>query len=264
MPFKPKKSLGQVFLKNTFTKEKIIEIVRDYCKDKEEIIEIGAGEGQFTEELVSISKSVYAIEVDPSLIDLLKERFKKYKNIEIINQDILKIRFNEISSQKAVIFGAIPFNITGPLLIKFVKEKSSIKMIFIILQKEVALKIKATSGSKLYSFISALLQLFFDIEIVLNIPSTHFYPKPKVDACFVKFVPLNVNVEGVDDFIAFLRKVFNHRRKKIINILNFYIKEKEKIIKILQSLSLPLSVRPQEIPPEKLMLLYKKLIKLHS
>ena len=183
---KPKKNLGQNFLKNKYTINKIIEILD--LKDNECIIEVGPGQGALTEFLVRKTKNYIGVEKDKNLCDLLKEKFT---NINIINEDILEFDLNNLFNKKIRIIGNIPYNISTKLLLKCIENRNKIKRIDFMMQKEFVDRIISEHGNKSYGRLSVLIQLFFDVEKYVDISPRDFYPEPKIYSSFVSLKPIN-------------------------------------------------------------------------
>tara|TARA_B100000035_G_scaffold62460_1_gene50542 strand:- start:44 stop:814 length:771 start_codon:yes stop_codon:yes gene_type:complete len=215
---KPKKNLGQNFLKNKYTINKIIEILD--LKDNECIIEVGPGQGALTEFLVRKTKNYIGVEKDKNLCDLLKEKFI---NINIINEDILKFDFNNLFNKKIRIIGNIPYNISTKLLLKCIENRNKIKRIDFMMQKEFVDRMISEHGNKSYGRLSVLIQLFFDVEKYVDISPKDFYPEPKIYSSFVSLKPTNniiIKKNEINEFLDFVKKIFNTRRKKIKNCVN--------------------------------------------
>ncbi len=253
LKFKPKKNLGQVFLKSEKIKRKILESMN---LTKEDIVfEIGAGRGELTSKLIEKVKFIYAVEIDPTLCKILEEKFKEVKNIKIINGDILKLNFEEIYKEctlPIILFGNLPFHISTPLLMKLIQERKFIKEGYFTLQKEVALKIKAKENTKTYGFLSCYFNVFCDVKMLFFIEKRNFSPIPEVDSAFLYFKFYEKPKFFLKDekkYLKFLRLCFNQRRKKIKNVLNFI--PKKTMEEILKKIDLDKNVRAEYIQLEK-------------
>ena len=179
---KPKKSLGQNFLKNKYTINTIVDILelqKDEC-----ILEIGPGQGALTEFLIKKTKNYIGIEKDKNLCVLLE---KKFPNINIINEDILAVDFNSFFNKKIRIIGNIPYNISTKLLLKCLEKRDNIKRIDFMMQKEFVERIISEHGNKSYGRLSVLIQLFFKAEKYIDISPAHFFPEPKIYSSFKGF-----------------------------------------------------------------------------
>jgi len=215
---KPKKSLGQNFLKNKYTINTIVDILelqKDEC-----ILEIGPGQGALTEFLIKKTKNYIGIEKDKNLCVLLE---KKFPNINIINKDILAVDFNSFFNKKIRIIGNIPYNISTKLLLKCLEKRDNIKRIDFMMQKEFVERIISEHGNKSYGRLSVLIQLFFKAEKYIDISPAHFFPEPKIYSSFMSLIPINnkiIKKHEINDFLYFVKKIFNTRRKKIKNCIN--------------------------------------------
>jgi len=255
--FRTKKRLGQNFLTDGVVIEKIISEAD--IKPDDIVVEIGAGVGFVTEQLVKHAKKVYAIELDEEAIEELKKI--NADNLEIVHRDVLKTDFSAFGcdfsngkwkmengkleqkkacrvgilahhNDKVKIIANIPYYITSPILAHLLgeiddldnKNRAHIDSIILMVQWEVAQRILANekSPAKQFGHLSILAQFFADIELVQKVSRKAFYPSPKVDSALLKFVIRNVPIVEVSDY-KFLRKVtkaaFLTRRKNIKNSL---------------------------------------------
>ena len=214
---KPKKSLGQNFLVNKYTIDTLIEIIN--LSENDLILEVGPGQGALTGNVIKNTEHYVGIEKDKNLCEFLK---KKYKNIKIINEDILKTNLKKIYKDKYKIIGNIPYNISTKLLLKCIENKSNILSIHFMMQKEFVDRIISDSNSKSYGRLTVLMQLFFKCEKLIDIHPSDFSPQPKVHSSFLKLTPLNevlLKKEEIEGFLLFTKAIFNKRRKKIKNCL---------------------------------------------
>ena len=175
-----RKSWGQNFLTDSNTIDKIIDIISP--KKNETILEIGPGYGALTNNIIPKCKKIYAVEIDPLLCNKLKE--KKYSNLILFNQDILKWT-NDFKKQDNIkIIGNLPYYISSPIIFKFLKYNFWEEMI-IMLQKEVAERIISENNHKNFSRISVMCQTFCEIDLKMQISKNVFHPKPKVDSAII-------------------------------------------------------------------------------
>tara|TARA_B100000029_G_scaffold408587_1_gene409896 strand:+ start:740 stop:1531 length:792 start_codon:yes stop_codon:yes gene_type:complete len=249
MELRPKKSLGQNFL---LDKNIIKSIVKIGNIDKNsKVLEIGPGKGNLTEFILKEKpKKLIVIEKDNNLTNLLYDKFSN--QITLLNQDILSYKFNFSSKDKLIVFGNLPYNISTKILTNWItdnkKYKSSKKLIFMF-QKEVADRIIAKTNSKNYGRLSIIANWRFEIKKEMNISSSCFFPKPKVDSSLISFTPKKIyfnikdpkNLEKISDIF------FNQRRKMIKKPLNKIFNKTDNIIK---KLELNLNLRPQNLSPE--------------
>jgi 16S rRNA (adenine1518-N6/adenine1519-N6)-dimethyltransferase len=261
---KPKKRLGQNFLKENYYLKKIIDSAE--INENDVIIEIGSGIGNLTSNLAEKAKKVYAIEKDKNLLEISKTLLSEFKNIEYINSDIRGLSFKNLleNKKKLKIIGNPPFYLSSQLLVKLVEEIKFIKLAVLSFQNEFAKRIIAKSGFKLFGRISILVQIHFDIFPLFKISKRAFYPSPEVDAFVLKFIPFkkNKDILNEEEFLRIIRIIFNKRRKKIINSLKEII-EKETALKFLKQAGINPQQRPEEVDIERLIKLGNLIPNLH-
>lgn len=250
MYLKPKKSLGQNFLIDKNIQRKII----DACKLKASdiVLEIGAGRGELTAFLVDKVNKIYALEIDFSLYQVLRDRFRDYANIDIINRDILKFNLRKEFSKyknKIKIIGNIPYYITTPILGHLLKFRHKIDTIFITLQKEFAKRMIAKPGTKDYGAFSCFIQYYAQAQIIFFIKKNCFSPRPKVDSCFVQLeIRQKPPVKIKDEKLLFkiIRLAFNKRRKTLRNSLKGVISE-QKLETFFHKYGIDKKIRPEDL-----------------
>ncbi|MGN0727485.1 MAG: 16S rRNA (adenine(1518)-N(6)/adenine(1519)-N(6))-dimethyltransferase RsmA [Anaerovoracaceae bacterium] len=224
--FRLSKSLGQNFLTDKNIIDEIIESAQIGPEDL--VMEIGPGMGVITMEAAEKAKKVIAVEIDKNLIPILKETLKDYDNVEIINKDILKTDVNGLidgCKEKFAgvkILGNLPYYITTPIIMKLLEDGVKADSITIMMQKEVADRIKALPETKAYGALSVAVQYYCTAEAVVNVPKEVFMPQPKVDStvlrlCIRKEKP--VILEDRDMFFRCVKAGFGQRRKTLLNSL---------------------------------------------
>ncbi|MCJ7786810.1 16S rRNA (adenine(1518)-N(6)/adenine(1519)-N(6))-dimethyltransferase RsmA [Patescibacteria group bacterium] len=187
MEFKPKKYLGQNFLIDKNILRKIIDAADLSAKDI--ILEIGPGTGVLTLELAKYAKKVIAVEKDRELCAMLKENLKNYKNVEIINANILKIENLKLKIDKIV--ANLPYYITSPVIRKFLEADPPAggqpREMILMVQKEVAQRICAKPPNM--NLLAVAVQFYAEPKIICYVSKNSFWPKPKVDSSIIKIVP---------------------------------------------------------------------------
>jgi len=242
---KPQKKLGQNFL---IDKNIIKKIIRSSNISKNDIVlEIGPGIGTLTIELSKKVKKVIAIEKDKTIIKILKETTKGFKNIKIINQDILKIKKIKIN-KKYKIIANLPYYIFFPILKKLLEEENPPHEMILTIQKEVAQKIVKKPPKA--NFLSIFINFYCDSKILFFIPKESFWPKPKVDGAVIKLSNIkNKNLE-VDKFLFYkvIKIGFSSPRKKIINNYFNNIKlNKKEVYNLFNKININPNLRPENL-----------------
>ena len=212
-----RKSWGQNFIIDKNTINKIVRIIQP--KKNEHIIEIGPGKGAITMPLLDKVQSITAIEIDPLLIQYLKD--KKKINLILENEDVMD--WIPSFKDKRRVVGNLPYYISSPIIFKLIKDERFHEII-IMLQKELGLRMLAKPHSKDYSRISVMAQTFCDIKYETDISRNVFNPKPNVDSCIISLKREKSNLD-FDKYSRYIRYAFQHKRKKIKNNLKNYVSE---------------------------------------
>lgn len=249
---KANKRLGQNFLINNEIIEEIVE--KSEITDEDTVIEIGPGLGSLTKALLPVAKKVIVVELDPNMVDILKNRFLE-KNLEIIYGDILKVNLSEIiENEKSVkVVANLPYYITTPILMKLLEERYKLKSITVMVQKEVGERICSNPGTKEYGAITVATKYYSVPQKIIDVPKDNFMPMPEVDSCVIKLDVLekpSVEVENENKFFEIVRNGFNHRRKTISNSLSSGNIEKDKVIKVLNELQIDEKLRAENLSIE--------------
>lgn len=218
-----KKGLGQNFL----TSRAVLEDIVDAAQTHDGVIEIGPGFGVLTSELASRADKVVAIEIDERLIEVLEYTLSSYDNVKIINDDVLKLDLkelikNEFEGHEVSVAANLPYYITTPIIAKLLEERLPVKNIVVMVQKEVAERLCAKSGSKDYGAITVMCRYFTNPEIVTTVPASLFVPPPKVDSAVLKLSVLDepsVSVKDEKLFFRVVKAAFSQRRKTLLNCL---------------------------------------------
>tara|TARA_B100000768_G_scaffold38209_1_gene36912 strand:- start:870 stop:1658 length:789 start_codon:yes stop_codon:yes gene_type:complete len=252
---KTKKSLGQNFLIDRNILDQIVNIVEI---ENKEVLEIGPGSGNLTNYILKkCPKKFYAVEKDNDLALLLKEKFGN--EINIINDDILKISEDSISSEKLIVFGNLPYNISTEILSKWIVnmgKKFWFENLVLMFQKEVADRIIAKSNTSMYGRLSILSNWKLNIKKIIDIKPQSFSPRPKIDSSLLLFTPKQNNFELKDakNLEMITRIFFSQRRKMLKKPFNQVFKNPKKIS---EKFNIDLNLRPQNLEPE----IYYNLVK---
>ncbi len=262
MQIRAKKSLGQNFLVDKGIIKKICNSGNITSNDN--VLEIGPGTGNLTEFiLLQKPKKFHVIEKDERLVQKLKERFDK--KLIIINEDILKYDLKLLSDKDLVIFGNLPYNISSQILANFINYSNSefsYKKLVLMFQKEVADRILAKDNSRNYGRLSIFSSWKLNIEKIMDISPSCFFPKPKVMSSLLTFEPKNnyIKFKNSKNLEHVTNVFFNQRRKMIKKPLNILFKSSKEVI---DELNLNINLRPQNLKKEtfyKICLIYEKLI----
>ena len=243
------KKLGQNFLIN---EEIIDEIVEKSCITKDDtILEIGPGLGSLTKALLDKSKRVIAVELDGNMINILKNRFNQ-KNLEIINDDILKIDLNEITKKygKIKVVANLPYYITTPIIMKLLEEEYNIESITVMVQKEVGERLCAVPGSKDFGAVTIGVNYYSNAKIIIDVPKENFLPVPEVDSCVIKLDILEkppIELKDKKRFFKLVKAAFSQRRKTINNSLASGEFKKEDVLNTLNKLNIDLKLRAEDL-----------------
>ncbi len=224
--FKFSKSLGQNFLIDSNVIDKILEGAR--LTEGDNIIEVGPGIGTLTREMGKVAKKVVAIEIDKSLIPILKETLDEFDNIEVVNNDILKVDIKGLVKEKfdnkpVKLVANLPYYITTPIVMKFLEEDIPVTDIVVMVQKEVADRMNAKPSTKDYGALSVAVQYYCDTEIVAKAPRHMFIPQPNVDSTVIGLhirENKKYNVDNEEIFFKTVKASFGQRRKTLLNSLS--------------------------------------------
>lgn len=249
---RPKKSLGQNFLRDEKVLQKIIEV--SALNAAGFVIEIGPGEGVLTEQLAKHAGKVVAIELDGELVPALVEKFKNNPDVEIIHADILKINLPELlekaqpsTPRTYKVVANIPYYITSPIIRLFLEQTVQPEEIILMIQKEVAERIVAGPGQG--SILSISVQYYAQAEIMFTVDKQAFYPVPKVDSAVIKIIPTRKFDKDQDKaFFRVVKAGFSAKRKTLVNNLaNSFNLEKSAVADKLKTIPLHGTVRAQEL-----------------
>lgn len=262
------KSLGQNFLVDDNV---IDEIIRSSNIDKQDlIIEIGPGLGVLTNRLLQESNNVIAVELDKRMVNILQDRFMLNINgqvesrLEIINEDILKINLNQLIAKKrsqaeikqVKIVANLPYYISTPIIMKLLENRLDIDEIIVMVQKEVAERLTAKTGTRLAGAITYAVEYYSDAISVIKVPKESFVPSPKVESEVIKLkVRKNKKIQVEDERLLFniISKSFMQRRKTLSNALlnNNIMNNKEDVNKMWISLEMNETVRGESLTLEQ-------------
>lgn len=215
------KSLGQHFLKNQEIAKQIVDALQLADNDTSTVVEIGPGEGVLTQYLVEFANiELFVVELDKRLPTLLLQKFPRLKD-HIIHQDVLKVNFETFFTSPFLVIGNFPYNISTQIVFKILEYRHQIPRVVGMFQKEVAQRIAAKPGSKIYGVTSVLTQLYFDVDYLFEVSNDFFEPPPKVQSAVIR-LERHTRFEDACEFKKVRRVVkqaFGQRRKKLNNAL---------------------------------------------
>ena len=258
--FNFQKKFGQNFLIDTRILEGIIDAAR-ITKD-DFVLEIGPGIGTMTQYLCESAREVVAVEIDKNLIPILGDTLSAYDNVEVINEDILKVDIKALAEEKnhgkpIKVVANLPYYITTPIIMGLFESHVPIDSITIMVQKEVADRMQEGPGSKEYGALSLAVQYYANPKIVLNVPPSCFMPQPKVGSAVIRLerhANPPVEVENEQLMFRLIRASFNQRRKTLANGLNNFQGlhlDKETIQKCIEELGVPATIRGEALSLEQ-------------
>ena len=251
------KKFGQNFLIDTHVLERIIDEAGITPDDF--VLEIGPGIGTMTQYLACAAREVVAVEIDKVLIPILEgDTLKAFDNVTVMNEDILKVDINKLVEEKnggrpIKVVANLPYYITTPIIMGLFESHVPIESITIMVQKEVADRMKTGPGSKEYGALSLAVQYYANPEIVANVPPNCFMPRPNVGSAVIRLTRYETPVVDVKDeklMFRIIRASFNQRRKTLVNGLknsgeiNF---SKEQIEAAITTIGKPLTIRGEAL-----------------
>ena len=259
----PKKSLGQNFLVDDYILDTIVNLGEINSSDN--LVEVGPGTGNLTEKLIKKKPNFFTvIEKDDKLAIFLKKKFKN--NINLINDDILKVNINDyLNRKKIIIFGNLPYNISSQILINWIRKNDLqhyCKKLILMFQKEVADRIIAKDNTKNYSRISIISNWKFNVKKILDINPESFFPKPKIKSTLLLFEPKKnlVDIQNPKNLEYITNVFFNQKRKMIKKPMKLLFHNFEEVSR---KLSIDLNLRPHNLSCStyyKICSYYEKLI----
>ena len=254
------KKFGQNFLIDEHVISKIIAGA-NVTKD-DFVLEIGPGIGTMTQYLAEAAREVAAVEIDKNLIPILGETLAEYDNVPVINQDILKLDIRALALEKnegkpIKVVANLPYYITTPIIMGLFESHVPIENITVMVQKEVADRMKEGPGSKEYGALSLAVQYYADPYLVANVPTNCFIPRPNVDSAVIRLTRHSEPVVSVDNenlMFKIIRASFNQRRKTLQNGLKnseLIQASKEDIVDAIKEAGFPETVRGEALSLEE-------------
>lgn len=256
------KDLGQNFLIDNNVVQNIIESANINKNDL--IIEIGPGLGVLTSRLINKSNNVIAIELDKKMVNIITDRFRDKNNLEIINEDILKVDLKELIKKqkertkidKVKVVANLPYYISTPIIMKLLEQKLGIDEIIVMVQKEVAERLISKTGNRLSGAITYAIEYYSEAEKIIEVPKESFIPSPKVESEVIKLkIRETPKVYVKDEKLLFnlIQKSFSQRRKTLVNaLINYnFVKNKIEAEEMLNSLKIDQNIRGEKLTLEE-------------
>lgn len=215
---KPKKHLGQHFLRDESIAAQIVEAITE-PEEQEVVLEVGPGTGVLTRWFIEKQWDFYAYDLDGDSVQYLHQLYPFHTH-RIRLDDFLKLDFNQFDTQIAVV-GNFPYNISSQLFFQVYDHRQQVKEVVCMIQKEVADRICSSHGSKVYGILSVLLQAYFDAEYLFTVPPHVFDPPPKVQSAVIRLKRNTVTSLDCDEvlFKRVVKEGFGKRRKTLRNAL---------------------------------------------
>ncbi|HLW19665.1 MAG TPA: 16S rRNA (adenine(1518)-N(6)/adenine(1519)-N(6))-dimethyltransferase RsmA [Cyclobacteriaceae bacterium] len=216
---RPKKQLGQHFLTDLEIAENITKSVKGH-QGVTKVLEIGPGMGVLTDFLIAQDWDLFLLDIDSESVQYLNKKYPKLKE-KIIQADYLKFNVGEVIEGKYIVAGNFPYNISSQIFFKILPERDKVVEVVCMLQKEVAMRLASPKGKKDYGILSVLLQAFYDIEFLFEVPPEVFNPPPKVKSGVIRLVRNEVQNLDCDEklFFRVVKQAFSTRRKTLRNAL---------------------------------------------
>ena len=251
--FRFQKRYGQNFLIDDHVIRKILRAA-DITKE-DTVVEIGPGIGTLTQYLAEAAGKVYAVEIDEKLLPILADTLSSYENVEVIHNDILKCDLNRLLGEgnRCKIVANLPYYITTPIIMGLLEGQVPAESITVMVQKEVADRMDAGPGSKIYGALSLAVQYYADTYLAANVPPNCFMPRPAVGSAVIRLTARKeppVSVKDDRHMFRLIRASFNERRKTLVNGLRNDPElgiTKEAVEAALTEMGLPTTVRGETL-----------------
>lgn len=251
------KALGQNFIVDPSVCPRIAEM--GGCDENTGVIEIGAGVGVLTAELAKRAKKVVCVELDKRLLPVLDETLADFNNIEIINDDILKIDLHKLIEEnfggmRVVVCANLPYYITSPVIMLLLESKLPIEAVTVMVQKEAGQRLCAQVGSRDAGAVTAAVNYYAEAEKLFGVSRGCFMPSPKVDSMVIKLTlrkePLMV-LSDEKKFFKLIKAAFGQRRKTAVNSISSGMGiSKDKVAKALEQAGFSPDVRAEKFSME--------------
>ena len=222
---RPRRSLGQNFLRDANVARKIVDALAPCAGDT--VLEIGPGEGALTRELAVRAGRLIIVDIDERVIRAMEDVFSGTP-VVILHRDVLTLDLNDLAARHGPlrVVGNIPYNITSPILFHALDHRTAVRDVTLLMQREVARRLVAGPGTKDYGILSIMCQFVADVSVLFDVSPNVFYPRPEVTSSLVRLRMLPAARFPVADEVFFrtmVRGVFGKRRKTLRNSLRYLL-----------------------------------------
>lgn len=262
------KGLGQNFLVNPTVCPRMAEAVRESTDKPIGVLEIGAGVGVLTKELLERCEKVVCVELDTRLFPVLEDTLAGYDNLTLINGDILKIDLQKVFEEhfegmEVFVCANLPYYITSPVIMRLLEEKLPFNKIIVMVQKEAGDRLCARVGSRESGAVTVAVNYYAEAEKLFDVSRGSFFPSPKVDSCVIGLDLTKKGDYDVKDealFFKMIKSAFAQRRKTILNSVSSGMGiEKEKLSLAIENANLSPTARAEALTMEELVTLANKI-----
>lgn len=261
--FRFSKSLGQNFLISDSVLEDMIYSAG--IDDTSNVLEIGPGFGTLTQQLCLHAKKVVSVEIDETVIPILKDNTAEFDNLTIINGDIMKTDIKKLISEQfgneeVKVVANLPYYITTPIIMALLEQELPISMLVIMIQKEVADRIAAKPCTKDYGALTVAVNFYCEPSVICNVPASCFIPPPKVSSSVIMLTMREkpaVEVKDKKKYFSVVKAAFGQRRKTLLNALanSGVAGSKEDVAELLQSVGIEPGRRGETLSLEEFALI---------
>ncbi len=266
--FSFKKNFGQNFLVDERVLDKIISAAD--INENDLVIEVGPGIGTLTQAMAKKAGKVVSVEIDKTLVPILGELLVDYDNIEIINEDILKVDINALIARhkgmNVKMVANLPYNITTPIIMSILEKHIPMDSLTVMIQKEVAYRMNGKPSTKDYGSLSLVTQYYCEPYLVANVPQNCFMPRPNVDSAVIKLTILKepqIHVKDEQFMFEFIKAAFSQRRKTLVNCIfnsSLLTLNKEELGNVLNELGYDERVRGESLSLDDYAVLSDKML----
>ena len=255
---RPSRKLGQNFLTDPNLLQSIARSINP--QPAELIVEIGAGIGNLTDLLIPYNPYLIAIEYDARLADHLRTKYKNFPTVHLVQADAARVDYEELAEGNIYrCIGNLPYSSSSVIIAKILQSSNKPRSMHLLLQKEMAQRLQAQTGSPSYGSLSVRIQVLYEVTIQKFIAPKLFWPAPKVDSALIllKLKEECPNAELYQHLTRLVGLSFSHRRKKMFSNLQTHY-DPEALALILQKLNIKESVRPENLTPDQYVALSKQ------